>query len=326
MLASSNPRISSGILLVCLLLLARVRSIAGFSQQNRNNKHGTSSRYPSATPRCFATANDEPENDNSADASIEESLRQGLGKMNQVMTPEFFINDPVLKTFYSKICKNVEIRESSIEGAGRGLFAKKAIKANTIVSFYPAHTLGVDGQGFVVTSDEDDYFRNHPSSQSAYLHCTDQPLFQRPSILVNNNEEPIYLDINPNREMVDGWVSQIINDGATVEANSDEGVLDYYRASGKSKNCIHIPFGPSPILATVTTKKVKKGEELLTSYGGTYWLGVWLDVHGEEGVTITPAIQSEIQASARDLIQSMQSVNTLYKSQLEALQAAFDKQ
>jgi hypothetical protein len=323
--SSCNPRISSGILVVFLLLL-RERPIAGFSRQCRNNKQGTCSRYSSATPRCFATANDEPENNNGADASIEESLRQGLDKMNQAMTPAFFLDDPVLKTFYSKICKNVEIRESSIEGAGRGLFAKKAIKANTIVSFYPAHTLGVDGQGFVVTSDEDDYFRNHPSSQSAYLHCTDQPLFQRPSMLVNNNEEPIYLDINPNREIVGGWVSQIINDGATVEENSDKGVLDYYRASGKSKNCIHIPFGPSPILATVTTKKVKKGEELLTSYGGTYWLGVWLDVHGEEGVTITPAIQSEIQASARDLMQSMQSVNLLYKSQLEALQSAFDEQ
>ena len=47
-------------------------------------------------------------------------------------------------------------------------------------------------------------------------------------------------------------------------------------------------------MATVATKKIKKGDELFTSYGGTYWLGVYLDVHGEEGVPITDPIQEKI--------------------------------
>ena len=243
------------------------------------------------------------------------------------MTPEFFESSPVLKTFYSKLRKNVEIKESSIPGAGLGLFAKKAMKANTIVSFYPAHALGFDSEGidssFVSEGEEDqDYFINNPSTKSAYLHCTDQPIFERSSLLTTI-PEPLYLDVNPQRKIMDGWMSQLINDGATVDENSEAGVLRYYQATKRAKNCIHIPFGPSPILATVTTKKVKKGEELFTTYGGTYWLGVWLDVHGEEGVGITNSIQREIQQTARDLVQSMKSVKVVYE-QLEELQRSFD--
>jgi len=230
---------------------------------------------------------------------------------------------------YTKMIKNIEIKESSIPGAGLGLFAKKPIKANTIVSFYPAHALGLDVDGqqkFVCSQEDQEYFQKHPSSKSSYLHCTDQPLFKRPSFLSKIvNDEPIYLDVNPDRPIVDGWASQMINDGAKITANTEEGVLAYYQASKREKNCIHIPFGPSPIMATVTTKKVKKGQELLTTYGGTYWLGVWLDIHGEEGVGITNAIQTEIKETATDLVKSMQSVSVVYGNQLEALQSEFDK-
>ena len=120
----------------------------------------------------------------------EEILRRGLAKMSVVMTPEFFAASPLLKQFYSKLCKSIQVQPSSIPGAGLGLFAKKNIKAHTIVSFYPCHALGVDsgassGSSFVTLDDEADrqYFASHPSHQSGYLHCTDQPIFERTSIL-----------------------------------------------------------------------------------------------------------------------------------------------
>jgi hypothetical protein len=245
--------------------------------------------------------------------------------MNVAMSEEFYESDATLKQFHAKIAKNIEIKESSIPEAGRGLFAKKPMKANTIVSLYPAHALGIDSESPFVTSRSEDasYFKENPPSRSSYLHCTDQPLFQRPSILGNEKQTPIYLDVNPHRKVSDAWVSHFINDGATVESNTEEGVLHYYQKTKTAKNCIHIPYGPSPILATVTTRKVKKGEELLTSYGGTYWLGVWLDIHGEAGVGITPRIQTEIQESARDLMSSMKSVSVVYKNQIDVLQREF---
>lgn len=269
------------------------------------------------------------------DLALTEGLQTFVKKMNVVMTPEFFESSQSLKTLYSNCLKLATVKESLIPGAGLGLLAKKNIKAGTIVSFYPAHALGVetgvdDSQSTFSCLDSDkEYFQNNPSSASCYLHCTDQPLFKRPSILLGIAEGlkdvPLYLDVNPNRPIVPAWVSQFINDGATVESNSEKGVLDYYRATKAKKNCIHLPWGPSPMMATVTTKKVKKGEELLTSYGSTYWLGVILNIHGEEGVGITTEIQKEIKDTATDLLKSMQTVSTVYENQAQSLLAEFVK-
>lgn len=257
-------------------------------------------------------------------------LHEGLEKMERVMTSAFFESSTSLKSLYTQCGKTIEIKESFIPDAGLGLFARKNIKANTIISFYPAHALGVDveeGEGFISNASDQEYFQSHPSFKSSYLHCTDQPIFKRPSLLQQAGLEdvPLYLDVNPNRPIVGAWVSQMINDGATVQSNTEAGVLDYYQATKLAKNCIHIPFGPSPIMATVTTRKVKKGEEFLTSYGATYWLGVLLDVHGEEGVGVTPKVQARIQETAVDLTKSMESASLIYANQLEALQAEFEK-
>ena len=292
-------------------------------------------------------------------------LRRGLAKMKVVMTPEFFRANPVLRPFFSKLPKSVEIKRSSVApDAGLGLFAKKNIKAYTVVSFYPAHALGIDDDGnasfpFVTLDDEPEdvtYFAQHSSFQSPYLHCTDQPIFQRPSLLLvdgdddtddaavnSNSSSPdlpsVFLDVNPDRKpVVEGWVSQFINDGATVTSRNDAGVLEYYQQSAAAKNCIHIPLGPSPIMATMTTKKVKQGQELLTTYGATYWLGPerWpssssgdndssdVAVENEAVVALTPEIQSEIQATARDLLVCLQNAQTQYAPHIAALQAAVD--
>jgi SET domain len=225
------------------------------------------------------------------------ALIDGVNKMNTVMNVDFFMTSPVLKQFYSKLLTMVDVRESSIPGAGKGLFAKKPIKANTIVSFYPVHALGTDNDQPFTTSNMDDelYFQTTPTSQSVYLQCTDQPIFRRTSLIsdavktsTDENEylaaamatpaihvPPLFLDVNPNRKIIDGWVSHIINDGAAMRApssqnndNVEQCMLEYYQSSKVKKNCIHIPFGPSPIIATVTTKKIMKDEELFTTYGG----------------------------------------------------------
>lgn len=266
------------------------------------------------------------------EVALTEGLQKIVERMDFVMSPEFFEPTASLKALYSNCARTVEVQESSIQGAGLGLFAKKNIKAGTIISFYPSHALGLERGSqstFCCLSCDEDFFQMNPSAASCYLHCTDQPLFKRPSALeaisTGLKDVPLYLDVNPDRPIVPAWVSQMINDGATVTSNSEQGVLDYYAATKAKKNCIHIPFGPSPIMATVTTKKVKKGEELFTSYGGTYWLGVLLDVHGDEGVGITPQINIEIKETATDLLKSMQAVSTVYANQAEALQAEFDR-
>ncbi|CAB9513329.1 expressed unknown protein [Seminavis robusta] len=310
------------LLLAILLLLSAEYNLAYVPFSLSSGRQWSSSQL----------ASDATDNNNNHNV-IADCLLRGVNIMDAVMTSEFMHSSPSLKTMYSQMIKNVEIKQSSIPDAGLGLFAKKNIKAGTIVSFYPAHALGVDNDDqclFVQAPQDADYFRDHPSSDSCYLHCTDQPLFRRTSLLqqqlANDNDMPLYLDVNPHRKpIVDGWVSQFINDGAVVQSNSEEGVLDYYEATGRAKNCIHIPWGPSPVMATVTTRKVKKGQELFTSYGSTYWLGVLLGIHGTQGVGITPPIQAKIQETARDLLASMQAVSVTYDQQAQAMQQEFDK-
>ena len=265
---------------------------------------------------------------------FEAPLEDALSRMDKVMTADFFLSQPSLKQLYGKCTKTVVVKKSSIPGAGKGLFAKNNIKAGSICCFYPAHTLGIelgDRQLWVSANESDqEYFSKNPPGSSSYLHATDQPIFDRPSILADIAPEllkdaPIYLDVNPNKEVDPLWVSQYINDGAIVMSNDEEGVSKYYEQSKRKKNCIHLPFGPSPIMATVATRKIKKGEELFTSYGCVYWLGVLYSDKEGGGPDMTGQIQQQIKESALDLFGAMKSTSTIYGNQIEALKRAYDE-
>jgi hypothetical protein len=145
----------------------------------------------------------------------------------------------------------------------------------------------------------------------------------RPLLDGNFGDDVLFVDVNPNRPVTLGWQSHLINDGATVETNNESGVLNYYEKSRRAKNCVHVPFGPAPILATVTSRKVKKGQELFTTYGCTYWLDALLGVD-EESTDITQAIQSEVKEAARDIFTSMQIVAVTDVNEAGRLRSTFD--
>lgn len=181
---------------------------------------------------------------------------------------------------------------------------------------------------FLAGNDKDrEYFAKNPHGNSPYLHATDQPLFQRPSLLSPLFDEekkemppPLYLDVNPNRndELDGAWTSHYINDGASMlgcGSIKETDIEQYYLRSTKAKNCIHIPFGPSPTLATITTKKVKKGEELFTSYGVVYWIGAMEDSSATTP-SMTEKIHSQIVESARDLQTAMEGCRIAYETEM----------
>jgi hypothetical protein len=310
-------------------------------------------------------------NDNRDDQEI--LLHRGVQVMREVMTNEFMARNQVLHQVLAKpIGKLVEVRPSTIPGAGRGLFAKKNIKANTIIGFYPCHALGVDRVGinhhnnsadddtsfFVWGEEHQEYFQVHPStSQSPYLLCTDQPLFARPSLLTfsssatggdNDKEQEqqqqqpqlLYLDVNPDADaalLSSCWVSHVINDGATIvdDRTTAADLVDYFRQSAKARNCIHIPFGPSPILATVTTQKIPKGSEILTTYGAAYWLGMMAsstspggrprneDTAAAAAAASSPSVHQELVTLARELQALLPTVQTIYQHAVTALHAEY---
>lgn len=124
-----------------------------------------------------------------------------------------------------------------------------------------------------------------------------------------------------------------------VTENSERGVLQYYEKTRRNKNCVNVPFGPSPILATVTTKKVKKGEELFTTYGVSYWLEQMLsssennninviaegEAEAEIITDITEPIQVEVKRTAQDLFNTMKDIQVVYEKEGAQLQSLFEK-
>ena len=79
------------------------------------------------------------------------------------------------------------------------------------------------------------------------------------------------LDANPAKADVQGWLGHRINDGATLSPRAtDDDILAYYRRSGEARNCACVALCV-PLLAFVTTTRVSAGEEVLATYGHTYW-------------------------------------------------------
>jgi hypothetical protein len=280
------------------------------------------------------------------------NIRTALDRMNTLQKQQD--GDEIMKDFQKRIQKVISCRESSIKGAGQGLFATKNIKTGTVIGFYPVHGIGVDFNDDTsssiclgITPEDQTYFddenedaneNNSPKKAEAanyiqYLigsrklgeadYGPDAQLF------VNVNPDRIEEENNDDSDIPSNcWISHYINDGATVLKNSEIGMLDYYTESKRKKNCVHIPFGPAPIIATVTTRKVKKGEELFTSYGCIYWAESIINNEDEDSecvADITDAVQIKAKETAQDIFTAWKNSQTIHESQQIQLQEKFER-
>lgn len=176
---------------------------------------------------------------------------------------------PKLKSLMNKCQALVHVAESSIPAAGQGLVASQDIQAGSILTFYPVHALTVkfrDGSCFIHSK----YGYDH--KKSAYLLTL---IGKRPVQgidLERDFDGKAFIDADPNLPVLPGWQCHFINDGATIQENSPEKVMEYYVASFTTQNAIFLPFGPSPLCAAMATKDIAKGQEIFTCYGRSYWL------------------------------------------------------
>ena len=220
-------------------------------------------------PRFSSQLSSTKNNDCDGEDICRRTLDAALAKMAAISETEF------AERFNKRRVRSVEVKESSIPGAGLGLFAKEKIKSGTIISFFPVHTLGInlgdsirrvsmDTTGPTYEQQEEDAAFN---DQSYLLNILGSRPLMKADISQDLGGESIFLDVDITQPESIGFDSHRINDGATVSTNSEDGALAYYQASRRAKNCVIVPFGPSPLLATVTTRKIKKGDEILTTYG-----------------------------------------------------------
>jgi len=260
-------------------------------------------------------------------------------------------DDDIMQDFQRRIQKIIECRESSIEGAGNGLFANKNIKAGTIIGFYPVHGIGVDFNDettpsvcFGIAKEDQDYFDNEHDNDKKTNKANYIQYLIGSRRLGDSDFGPgaqLFVDVNPNRLIAEPssscWNGHYINDGATVVSNTEGGMLDYYSNSNQKKNCVHIPFASAPIIATVTTRKVKKGEELFTSYGCLYWAealrmedeaekeNYTAAANDDDAFEVTEAVQVQAKKTAQDIFTAWKKSQTIHISQQQQLDESFEK-
>mmetsp|Transcript_14034 Transcript_14034/g.18292 ORF Transcript_14034/g.18292 Transcript_14034/m.18292 type:complete len:297 (+) Transcript_14034:126-1016(+) len=253
--------------------------------------------------------------------SDRETIRSALSKMKRIMYEQDSVESSAISNLFKQSTSLCEVRPSLIPGAGMGLFALKNIKQGTIVSLYPVHCLGTsNGDEVLVTSLDDQGYFDHVEDDSYLLNL----LGKRPLLSVDIGDTELFVDVNPARPVAPAWNGHFINDGAIIHENSEAGALSYYLKSLAARNCVHVPFGPSPIMAIVTSRKVKKGEELFTSYGCIYWLEALIAQIGGTCTPITDAIRMKAKESAKTLLQARNGISLTYEGTANAFQTLFD--
>ena len=224
--------------------------------------------------------------------SLAPVMRLGEAVMTHlVMKPEFFEQSSrhCLKRFYDQLVDRTTVKQSTIPSAGRGVFAAKNIPKGTVVGLYPVHKLMCEDehsglQAQIISKRKrrgnEGISKNPEDNDHTYFNKSKYVIGElsegvRPSLLDIMNEDhnhlSLYVDSNPNLNIVKGWIAHLINDGATAKHATYEEMLRYWTVSKARQNCFLLPLGPSPILAAVTKRKIRQGEELFVSYGDSYW-------------------------------------------------------
>ena len=256
---------------------------------------------------------------------VQGALSNALWNVNYLMDPEFGSTPSTpetLRSFFESLA-SVITKESTIQGAGQGLFAARDINAGSIVTLYPVHTMGINffsgGSEWVALDDDDqDYF------MAASEH--DAPNYSL-FLLGNRPEEAEFdgamiVDCNPNRPDRTGWMAHRMNDGAQILSNDESGVLEYMDQSLKKQNAVIAPWGPSPLLAAFATKDIEEGEEIFTSYGLSYWLDTYFP-NKDEWVEKTDRIKKHERLLFEQYL--YYSHAGLFPKESNALQTIFDE-
>jgi len=197
-------------------------------------------------------------------------------------------------------CANAVFRAaSSIPNAGQGLFANRDLPAGTIVSWYPVHGFwwGDENGWDMVTLDGHEF---DSSGYSMFL-LGNRDILGYESL----GSGELFIDADPNRQSPAAWQAHYLNDGSCMmDKNTDESVKRYYETSYSRQNVLLLPVGPAPLIAAVTTRSVRAGEELHTCYGYSYWFA-YLEA---SGVAAGPVISSEVEQMEADMGNFMASL------------------
>ncbi|CAB9503881.1 expressed unknown protein [Seminavis robusta] len=257
-----------------------------------------------------------------------------MATTTETANPKSYYGLSSWKKLWKDCCELVQVDQSTVPNAGLGLLANTNLEEGTVVSFYPVHGIGMDHTStggttaaIASTNDVDQDFFDTQQDQDGrnYRQCLLRPLTGYSTTI--RGKEKLFIDVNPHRSVHPGWTSHCVNDGATIlpqpQGYQEEQVLTYYEQSLQKQNCVQIPFGPVPLMATVTTRAVDAGEELFTCYGAAYWLPVVGDPNHVPKLLASPGILKSIDHSACLTRESIQKVSARYDKEWAGIEESF---
>ena len=177
-----------------------------------------------------------------------------------------------------------------------GLFASRDLASETVVSFYPVHSIGLLDQRLASNADDREYWRTCPAAyRTPLLHEA-----------VHEFAPGAFVDVNLQRAEVAGWLAHRANDAAACAGRSETEVLGYIHTCALECNSVLVPFGgAAPILALVTTREVAEGEELLCCYGLEHW--AQRASADEAGAEPAEGAEPELSPAAQDAVDAFRA-------------------
>lgn len=168
----------------------------------------------------------------------------------------------------------VEVRKSPI--AGNGLFAKKKIIKDELITFYPGdiieYTPNADRHmsGCMVAAFSSKRFKK----QFGDVSLNDNKYRDNNYAFVVNKHYTI-IGCPYFKENAD-YLGHFINDSMKCESDAQSDIVNYVYASTSKSNCTFYRLKDLHV-AIIATKNIEIDEELLTTYGPGYW-----DSHNKE--------------------------------------------
>ena len=245
-------------------------------------------------------------------------FKEALFRMYFFMETDYLhrVENDELQNLFRTCMESVYIKQSTIPQAGRGLFARRDIPKGTIVAFYPVDSIGIKFESGLCNSvqlarDQDEMIDVQSSSYSLFSLANRE--LCGVDLQKDFNNGRLFVDMNPMKNVREGWYCGLINDAAIVRYQGD---LEYYPNSRSTQNVEIVPFSTAPFQVGVTTKDVKADDELFVSYGYNYWVNKLVidsDNDGEEWQAKPLKVEEQERQAMNEMFAAVECVEERYK-------------
>jgi len=231
------------------------------------------------------------------------------------LSSENVVKETLLSTRIPDLQLNrTRIGPSTVDGAGRGLFATEDIAKGELITCYPGDALLCEYSELEIDDEEEDGFdeedidfedEDYYDEEADYVeevvlwgdHVDTSDRLEEDEVfdgIVAENVPPLtsyaasvddvysvmgmpILDNNP------AYYSHFANDGAghiAIQTGVDDAarigieeiISSYVSESVELSNALHKPIADGLHLGTFASKDIKKGEEVMVTYGPDYWM------------------------------------------------------